>query len=100
MVHKFVKLCDIYCNYYYYGSIHLTDLNNYYLSLAFPSFNLFPTKKRNNTLDPPVVTPDASTEPKKNLKGQADRWERSWFSVRIRPLIKWLSWSVTVTNKY
>ena len=34
------------------------------------------------------------------FKGQANPWERDWFSVGILPVLKWLSWYGTVPSIY
>ena len=37
---------------------------------------------------------------RKIFEGQADCWEWDWFYVGNRPILLWLSWSGTVTDKY
>ena len=37
---------------------------------------------------------------REQFEGQVDRWEWDWFPVGYWPLLLWLSWLGTVSNKY
>ena len=63
------KVSDIYCNYDYYGSIHLTNFYTYNLLLDFPYLNLFSAQKiTNRTVEVPFVIPGVSSERQSNLR--------------------------------
>ena len=65
----FRKVSYLYCNYDYYGSIHLTGFYSCYLLFVFPCLNIFPAQKIiNKTVEVPFVIPGASTEQKSDLR--------------------------------
>ena len=64
------KVSAIYCNYYYYGLIHLTDFYTYYFIWCFRAQFIYSTKLRNNTEDAPFGILGARSEPMNDLNLQ------------------------------
>ena len=90
------KVSALYWIYGYYGLIHLTNfkLITYYWVYML---EYIPSTKNNKQDSRGTICCTVCEQwTAEKFDGQANRWYQDWFSVEIWPVLKLLSWSVTV----
>ena len=87
----FRKVSALYCKYYYYGSIYITDviLITYHWVSMLES--IFSTKNKKQHSRGTIWHTRWDQLTAEIFEVQADCWERDCFSVGIQPVPKWLS---------
>ena len=98
-VTPFRKVSAIYCNYYYYDSIHLTDFYTYYFLLGFHDQIYFQHKKLKTTHNRDHLVYRVQALNTIMIWGSSGLLRARFFSAGNILVLLWLSWSVTVTNR-
>ena len=95
----FQKVSVIYWNYYYHDSIYLTDFYAYYFILGFHDRIYVQHKNKKQHRRGTIWHTGSQYLTREKFEGQENHWEHYYFSVVNRPVVLWLSWSITVTNQ-